>query len=199
VDPKFIDILRLSLDFFYSSDFDSCQTVNQNPQNHCTDGAPIHKQSTHLEKLGLASGSLQTGRYRLLLALLHMAKFHRTPAIVRPKRTLLVQIHLVEPEIVVRQQALQPRIDLHIVVVVHRVHITVAVVDGTLKLQGKGKKPWSCPLSTNRPPKRVSGHYNISLCNRDCNMHFKRLILIKIKFMAFGFFRICFHIAKQTR
>jgi len=54
---------------------------------------------------------------------------------ILPERAVIVKIYLVESKIVVGQQALQSRIDLDVVIVIDRVHITAAIVDGAFQLK----------------------------------------------------------------
>lgn len=45
-----------------------------------------------------------------------------------------MQVGFVEAKVVVGQQALQPRINLHVVVVINRVNVAAAIVDGAFEL-----------------------------------------------------------------
>lgn len=87
--------------------------------------------------IGTLSGShsFDTLWYVLFLTGLHTAELHGALGVICPEGTLLLEVCLVEPEVVIPQQGLYPGIDLDVVKVVHRVHVTTAVVDVALELQ----------------------------------------------------------------
>lgn len=74
-----------------------------------------------------------------------MAKLHCTLMVVRPEGTLLPEVHLVESEVVLHEQALQNWIHFQVVEMIHCVDVTRAVIDSSLKLELKDTKlePWS--------------------------------------------------------
>lgn len=83
----------------------------------------------------------QPRRNVFFLAVLYVTEAHRALAVVDPERTFLRQVHLVVAEEVFDENAAQPRVDFHVVVVVYGVHVAAAIVDGALQL---GKGPEKC-------------------------------------------------------
>lgn len=64
-----------------------------------------------------------------------MTRSHRALAVVRPEGTLSRQIDFVKPKIISDQKALQPRIDSHVVEVIHRADAAAAVVYRSFELK----------------------------------------------------------------
>lgn len=85
--------------------------------------------------------TFQPQRDVLLLARLHVAELHRALEFhVGPERAVVVEVRLVEAEVVVGQQALESRVDFHVVVEVDGVDVTAAVIDCSLQLSFANKR-----------------------------------------------------------
>lgn len=84
-----------------------------------------------LEVLLMRQFTLQPQWNVLFFACFDMTELHRALKLnVIPERTFIPQVCLVEPKVIVGQQALEPRVNFHVIHVIDRVYVAATVVNG---------------------------------------------------------------------